>query len=476
MKKMFVEDLPKKGKMIDWNKSVGCSIRFIYEDVEGEVLISSYKNNVLGIKYLDEDIYYIQTGEFRQCGLGKLLKKITKDFKLEVGTNLKDEKRDLVIIDRFYKDMSEIYKKKRIFKYYKYKCNKCGWDEGLIDEWSLLKGVGCSCCRGLTVVEGINDIPTTAPWMVKYFQGGYEEAKKYTKSSNKKIYPICPDCGTVKKNKQKIYSINELKSIGCACGDVGFSYPEKLMYNILNQFNIEYVMQYSPEWIKPKRYDFYIPSKNIIIEMDGGLGHGVSVHNKSTNTIEQTVNVDKYKDEMAIKNGLKVIRIDSIKSNIDYIKNNILNSELTCILDFTNVDWTLCDELSHKNIVKEICTFWNENENISTTGISKKFNISVDTIREYLHKGSRCGWCVYDGQLELKKAVARQFNIKPYNIEVYKDNKLIEVFENFTDLERRSLEVLGCKVYRRSVNIRNNKESKFYGKDFKGYTFKYVEI
>lgn len=38
----------------------------------------------------------------------------------------------------------------------------------------------------------VNDIPTTSPWMIPYFQGGEEEAKKYKNQSHQKITPICP--------------------------------------------------------------------------------------------------------------------------------------------------------------------------------------------------------------------------------------------------------------------------------------------
>lgn len=108
---------------------------------------------------------------------------------VDINTKIVDYKRNLTIIDIEYK--SNIYnikgrKKSMREKYYKYKCNICGWDNGLIRASDLNKGAGCSCCAGKTVVEGINDIPTVAPYMVKYFQGGYDEAKLYSIGSKKK--------------------------------------------------------------------------------------------------------------------------------------------------------------------------------------------------------------------------------------------------------------------------------------------------
>ena len=148
-------------------------------------------------------------------------------------------------------------------------------------EWSpipthLLKGGGCPVCANKVVVPGINDIPTTAPWMVKYFQGGYDEAKLYTCQSNKKIYPICPDCGRIKNKPATINNIYRCHSIWCVCGD-SLSYPNKFAYAFLEQLQVSSLMhEYNPDWLKPYRYDNYFEykGKKYILEMDGGLGHG----------------------------------------------------------------------------------------------------------------------------------------------------------------------------------------------------------
>lgn len=73
-------------------------------------------------------------------------------------------------------------------------------------EWNpiaaeLLRGRGCSVCSRKKWVQGYTDIPSVAPWMVDYFQGGYDEAKMYTVSSTQKIKPMCPICGRIKKVK-----------------------------------------------------------------------------------------------------------------------------------------------------------------------------------------------------------------------------------------------------------------------------------
>ena len=118
-----------------------------------------------------------------------------------------------------------------------------------------------------------------------------EDAYKYTKCSNKKVYVKCPDCGSIKKDKVRI---NDLYRYGFSCKKCGdnISYPNKFMYNILDQLNIDFIPEYSPEWLGRKRFDFYIPSLSLIIEMDGGLGHGKRELRKENNSLE----IDEWKD------------------------------------------------------------------------------------------------------------------------------------------------------------------------------------
>lgn len=407
-KEIDLSELPRKmytGKeVIDWMNSVGCKCKFVYDDIQDEVEIVGYENYILKFKYI-ANIYNMNTTNFSMCKLGKILGKITNEFKIEIGTEFKDKKRDLIIINREYRK----YKNCKTYKWYKYICNKCGWTEGWIEESSLLKGAGCSCCKGLTVVHGINDITTTAPWMVKYFVNP-EDAKKYTKTSHKKIYPICPDCNIIRPKPIRISSINMNKSISCNCGD-GFSYPNKFMFNILEQLNIDFETEYSPEWATGRKYDFYNKTHNIIIEMDGGLGHG----NKDTKyaTKEKSMDIDIWKNEQALKHGLKVIRIncnydENLSNRCNYIKSSILNSELIDLFDFSKVNWNKSDKFATKNLVKEVCEYYEAHKGeMLLKDMASKVDISYLTLNRYLILGNKLNWCNYDK----KEVNSNKFNI-----------------------------------------------------------------
>lgn len=460
--KVFLNDLPKNGDRINWKESIGHEVKFTYEEIKGELRIVDYniENYYLDVQYLNNDIFNIFTGNFVKCKLGKLLSKYSKEFKIEIGATFKDDKRDLTIIDREYKKD----KTNKPWKWYKYTCNKCNWEDGWIVENALIEGNGCSCC-GITpkiVVEGINDIPTTAPWMVKYFQGGYDEAKLYTKSTSQKINPVCPDCKKIKDKKMSINDIYTRHSIACTCGD-GNSYPNKFISSVFSQLNTVYELEYSPEWIFPKRYDLYfeLDNKKHIVEADGRW-HSTD-NNLSGKSAKESKVVDDYKDLKAQENNVEVIRIDCSLSSLEYIKQNIVTSKLNKLFDLSNIDWLKCEEFASSNLIKVACDYKKNNSNLTTKDIGELMKLSSDTIRNYLKRGSAIGWCYYNAKEEKEKI----------NKKVICLNTL-EIFETITSAENKYIDgkksKIGecCKGNRESCGIHPITEEKlkwmFYDK------------
>ena len=495
MRKVFLDELPRKegvgvnkGKMvIDWQNSIGYKVSFVYDDIEGEIVIVNYKKkeNKLTIKYKDDTFFDIKTGVFLRCSLGKMLGRHTNEFKVRIGEIFKDDKRDLIITDREYRFKEQKPDKKgRVYttreKWYKYTCNICGWTEGWIVEGNLTKGQGCSCCTNKTAVLGINTIWDTDRWMVD-LGVSEEDAKKYVRTSNQKITVICPNCNV--KKKIQMWTICIYKSIGCACGD-GFSYPEKLVANILMQLNIKFETQYSPDYLvrvennkKSRKYsDFLLPEYNLVVETDGSMNHkGGKVHSKAKRTLEEYIEIDKWKDRQHKLHGIETVRIDCFESNMEYIKNNILKSKLKEMFDLSKVDWNKCEEFALGNRVKDVCEYWNRKEDWeSTTTIAEnnEWNIKgVSTIIEYLKKGNKLGWCDYNPKEEMKKNGSKNGKSQGKPVEIFKDNESLGVFESASELERQSEKLFGVKLYIGNISAVCLKKKKQY----KGFIFRYIE-
>lgn len=471
-KQISLNELPvlesglNRGK-INWSQSVGFKIPFKYDDVVGEFEIIQYnkKEQKIIIKYNDRIFWNkpIDTGSFSNCRVGYYVNKKTDEFKYQVNNLIQDNKRNIVVLKMEYRTN----KKGNKSKWYKYRCNKCGY-EGWIIEYSLSSGRGCSCCAGKTVIPEINSIWATARWMCD-LGVSEEDAKKYAPNSNKKIEVICPNCGN--KMYKTISCIYLYKSIGCNCGD-GFSYPEKFMFNVLKQLNIDFITEYSPSYLNTKRSDFYIPSLNLVIETDGEIGHkGGKLYSKSAKSLENMIEIDKWKDKQHSLNGVRTIRINCFKSNVDYIKQNIINSELNQVLNLSKIEWLKADLYAIKsNKVKEVCEYWNRKKEYETTrNLEKVFNLSNTTVVRYLKQGTTHGWCYYDSKEEMRKSSRKTGQKSGKKVEILKNGISLGIFESCAEISRQSEQLLGVKLLVSGIsNVCNGRVN-----SYKGFVFIY---
>lgn len=394
MKKIFLDNLPQKSNnRIDWEKSIGYKVKFIFDEVHGEILIKNYirygKHPKLLIQYLDK-IKEIDIGVFKKCRIQKLIGKPLSNFLY----NISDEINSLKIIDRSYKDTVKSKDGKQYnskLKIYKCKCNVC--DKNHIKEERQLKiGIGCPYCNGKKVAIGVNDIATTRPDLVKYFKFK-EDSNKYTKFSDKKVFIVCPLCGSEKYMSLKDLSTN---GISCICID-GFSYPEKFIFNLLTQINIKFETQYMPKWSNKKRFDFFIVDYNLILEVHGEQHFHHSFKGCGGDSLETVKANDLYKKQLALKNNVnKYIELDCSKSNINFIKQSVLKSELSKFFDFENINWKQCNEYATKNVVYQICDLWNKYK--TTTKIKEELHMSRTTIIKYLKLGAESNLCDYNAK------------------------------------------------------------------------------
>lgn len=244
----------------------------------------------------------------------------------------------------------------------------------------------CPCCAGQRVVVGETDLWTKRPDIASLLVNS-QEGFLYTEFSHKKLKFRCPNCGC--EFEQDLNHVSR-RGISCPnCSD-GMSFPNKFMRNILLCTGVKFEQEYNPDWIKPKRYDFYFEfnENQYIIEMDGGLGHGHDPQGSIWFDKDKSRATDEYKDNMAKIHNIEVIRI-----NCDYnydivaikIFDNIINSKLSDIFDLSKIDARDCELKAQKSIFKEVCDLFNAGFPIDK--IANKLQLSIGYVKKMIKKG-----------------------------------------------------------------------------------------
>lgn len=271
---------------------------------------------------------------------------------------------------------------------------------------SFFRGGKCYCENGHLnkLIVGVNDIASKRPEIVNWLHNK-DDATKYPYTSKEKIHWNCPNCNAL---LYKTISDVYYKGLSCPFCSDGISYPNKLIYNILKEVesDLDFLdREYQPEWCnftmsngsqRNGKYDIYFEKdgKKYIVEMDGGFHF--KEHNYSDLSVDEVQEIDKLKDKVAIEKGIIVIRIDcnyGSTNRFAYISNNIINSELKNIIDFSNVDLEECNKKSLGSLIMDAVNLWNAGYN--TRQIIETLNIGQTTVREYLRQGVEAGLCDY---------------------------------------------------------------------------------
>ena len=461
-----------KDKLIyDWGNGIGCVCKFTYNDIIGEFEIVNYdkENKSICVLYLNDTVT-IKTDSIIKCQLGKIVNGISKgDFKFNIGDIIESNNGSIfTILDR----EKRFIEKQGTRKFYYCQCSKC---TGLFwrREYGLnIKQPECPICENKYVVEGINDIATTDPWMIPYFQGGIDIARKYSRGSGKREYFICPFCNTPKNKPLQIGQIYEQHGVSCPVCSDGMSYPNKFMYSFFKQLNVRFEIEKVFDW-STCLYDDYIvfDDKKIICE-NHGIQHYEETYfskiNRKRSLAEEQEN-DNIKRTLALSHDIDIyIELDCRQSNKEWIKKSIEKSALNSLFDISKVDFEKCDAFATSNLIKSVCQYKNENPLLYSVDIAKEFGVSPATISHYLNKGNELGWCEYDASHESCRKnsfLSPQRCSKPMLC-----NETGQVFFNRKLLQDLSVDVLGQYINGR------NAQSVATGsrKQTKGYTFQYI--
>lgn len=270
-------------------------------------------------------------------------------------------------------------------------CQKCKCQFERTKRSLLHDFSNCAFCNGKKVKVGFNDMKTTHPEIAQYYIDNF--ALTHTVGSSIKGLASCPICGT---KKMVSPSVIKRQGFGCLLCSDGVSYPNKYGRSVFSQLPVDRLeFEYSPNWIGRRYFDIYFEYKNIkcAVEMDGGLGHTYKMYHNEYKL--DCVIRDSEKEVLAKENGVEVIRIDCLKSDANYIKENMIKSRISEIFDLSNIDWGLCAVMAEKNLLYEICEDYRINTEVLVKDLATKYKLSSDTVAKYLKVGHTYGLCDY---------------------------------------------------------------------------------
>ena len=333
----------------------------------------------------------------------------------------------------------------------------------------------CPVCSNKKIIKDINSVSATNPELVRWFKNK-NDADNISRHSTQYSLFKCPYCGN--EFKYQLNAIPEGQDPPCRCKK-DISYAEKMMKNIFDQLNIDYIYQLSKKhfmWCKKYRYDFYfvLNGNQYIVEMDGGLGHGnVNFIGESDTKGKQ---VDNIKNDLANQHNITLIRIDcfykTLEDRFEYIKNNILLSDLKNILNLSSIDWNEVKTCSDSSLLYQVCKLYNENYTI--TDIIKELKIGKTTVLRKLRTGASVGIVDYNPKTEYQNYINSKYNGSQLGraipIKVYKDNNLIGIFCSISNFKKNASSVIGEKVDRHLISQALKNGTTYKSK----YTFSYT--
>jgi very-short-patch-repair endonuclease len=197
----------------------------------------------------------------------------------------------LVVIDRAEND-------KFGHRHWVCKCD-CG-NIKIVKADSLKRGLTQSCgCLHSEVVHSMKFIDLTGQKFGKLTAESYH-------TENGKVYWKCKcDCGNYTTVVAQNLKNGHTQSCGCISGSIG----EENIALLLRENNIDFEREKTFKDLPRRRFDFYIPSLNRVIEFDGKQHFQPCSWNKTEEDFDISITRDEEKNIYCFKNSIEIIRI-----------------------------------------------------------------------------------------------------------------------------------------------------------------------
>jgi very-short-patch-repair endonuclease len=198
--------------------------------------------------------------------------------------------------------------------------------EFMIEGNAHLRGSGCrTCSYNLRSKDKTKSIDTFKKDAINIHGLRYDYSKSLYHRNNKAITIICPVHGAFEQTPKDHLN-------GCGCPKCNASKGELKIHEFLKRMGISYSSQKRFQECRglkyPLAFDFFIPSKNLLIEYDGEQHFIPKRCFGGQKGLRATQQRDKTKDIFANKHRFNLLRIKYTEYNrIDALLSQILNTD-----------------------------------------------------------------------------------------------------------------------------------------------------
>ncbi len=296
-------------------------------------------------------------------------------------------------------------------------------------------------------------IAEEAPEFVAYLAN--KEDAMYQIGVKTKVDWICPCCGYVVRAKS-INKVISRRSIPCdICGD-GVSRPEKIVASGLMQARITYERQKLFEWSGLKRYDFYLPNFNTIIEVNGAQHYGYGFKSLSGVSLDDQINTDITKMELAKSNGISNYLVINASNTMAQSIVPQLSALLRSIGITTVINTIICERDAMKSNIVIAANMWNDG--MWNGEIAKYLGVAPGTSIEYLKKASAaelCNYTTHEAHLKSQKAANEKHKRRVICLTTGKIFESIKDAADYYHISSKSNIIRACTNHGRHAGMYN---------------------
>lgn len=304
--------LPKNGKRIEWKKCLRHKVCYKYGEESGEFFISykekdrKHRGHILTVNHPRFSPSEISSRELMMVYIGKVVSDYNR-YKYKLGEIVNNcEIIELVRLPQ------KGYEKG--VKAYKVKCLET-------KEFFHIRESGLKAGNGSPYVAGhkfyYENSLMSREDLSRYIVN--PEDSKLSLGSSKRILCKCIECGH--KQRKVVHNLTR-RGFYCVVCSKGVSLPERLLSSYLRAKNIEFEAQKVFPDLKNRRFDFFIPSLNMVVETHGEQHFSPSFGQKAFNNTRKS---DKIKRDYLLGKHIKYLEINCSESSPEQIFKQLNN-------------------------------------------------------------------------------------------------------------------------------------------------------